>query len=132
MSITIVWDNDDKTILRYDFSEEWKWSDVETVTQISLSFLDTVTESVSIIINLDKNNRTPSGGLTYAKELFAPSHTNYSGNAVVIGDDKVLQTLVSILTKAYPNTMEQITIRFVDTLDDARTILNPYETPNPD
>ena len=61
MGLTPAWYGQTGTILQISSSEAWDWSDVHSAVTDCLLLMDSVSQPVDLIINLDGNNQLPPG-----------------------------------------------------------------------
>jgi hypothetical protein len=67
--IQVLWDNDEKTIIRWDFKGAWTWEDWYTSVNHALELRATVIEHpiVPAIFNLKSSGTVPMGALPHAR-----------------------------------------------------------------
>jgi hypothetical protein len=67
--IQVVWDNDEKTILRWDFQGVWTWEDGHEATHLALEMRASIIEypCVPSILNLERSANVPIGALPHAR-----------------------------------------------------------------
>ncbi len=123
MSIKVIWDNEEKTILRYAFEGAWKWTDFQVATKDAAALLDAVDHPVGVIIDLQSSNTVPDQPLANIKHAFAnPRHHNV-GLTVVVGANAFFSALASSAQRIYRSVSGNYDYRLVKTLDEARRIL---------
>lgn len=117
MSIEIVWDNDEQTIIRVTFPEEWTWDEWLEIDVITAPMLDSVQHKVCFLADLRQAKRVPSGlQLKVAREILEFRHEN-SDMLVIFGMNKSIDTLLKVVLMALSRLRTHIEI--VDTLDEA-------------
>jgi hypothetical protein len=123
MGINVQWDNDDHTLVRWDFVGEWNWDDFLAAQKASNDFINSVTHTVDIIVDVSKSQHLPPGAIgrfrTYRRD--DPENT---GRAVVVGASIYIRTMVDIFRGMFPNTGGNFT--FANSLDEARSALTNH------
>lgn len=71
MNISIAWDNDEHTIIRYVFSKGWNWEELHEIFQETNRMMDTVDHRVCDI--MDFTNAS----------IFVPPHAIYQGRHIL-------------------------------------------------
>lgn len=117
MNIHVEWDNDEKTIMRYDFGENWTWDDFRNANDISDRMFAEVEHTVDLIANLEGATAPPLGALSHLK--YAKQAMPENGGAVfVVGGGLMISTLVSAFSRVFKAIITDVTM--ADSMDDAR------------
>jgi len=66
MPITVVWDNEAKTIIRWDYVGKWKWSEATYGFEDTIRMMHEVQHPVSLIHDLTQSAGIPGSALTNA------------------------------------------------------------------
>jgi hypothetical protein len=125
MPVTPQWDNDDKTIIRYDLTGRWTWDEFFAAFDEGTTMLDTVQHTIHFIVNpLDLMSRgyLPPGALQNTLALYRRSKAN-AGSTVIVGGSTFFRSLYGIGQRIYPRIAAHS--RFADSLDQARILLSP-------
>lgn len=124
MGITIAWDNEDRTILRFVFDKRWTWDDVANAKRESDAALDSVPHlAVAIIYDAPPDVRLPPDMLTNARRVLSSNHPK----AVLL-----VFVLTNTMARIMINTLARISgsvgarIRVVDSVDEARQLIIKY------
>ena len=128
MSIQVVWDNDEKTIIRYTYQGQWTWDELAAVLEEAYALLDTVDHPVDFIIDLRQSVLLPKDALRHGERVAQAVHPN-EGRSVVVGANMLVSRLADVFYKIYRRTSKQF--RFVATLDEAYALLS-NDTANSD
>ena len=128
MGIEVVWDNEEKTIIRYDYGSAWTWEDYWAASQSAREMLKTVAYEVDIIANFEAGMRPPLSAISHFKQSLDTTPENL-GVVVVAGRDDLLKALVSIFNKIYDQF--RLTVLIASSLDEARAILAERRARNP-
>ena len=122
------WYNDDKTVIRYAARDNWTWKDYHSVVRASLYAVQSQPGPVHTLIDFSTGHRDkfPGGLAAHARTFGKQLTPNLSGDAVVIGvPPDALAKLGLTETRELPTA--DGTAHFVDTEDDAQTILETLE-----
>ncbi len=119
MNIELVWDNDQKTILRYIYGKSWTWADFNSAAKLAYDMLDTVDQKVSVIMDFQNANIIPQGAITQVQRAFStPRHANISTTLIVGSSaNTFLQAIAGVGRKLSRSNDWQLT--FVATLPEA-------------
>ena len=123
MPINIRWDNPSKTIICCEFDPIWTWNDVFAMNRDVEEMMESVEHSVRVVVIMRGKKFPQSGTLTYTKHLFIHDHPNYANHVVFVGGNALIKTFERIIRKAYVQAMNPICSDYVETLDDARHLL---------
>ena len=128
MSITVDWDDNEKSVIRCEFDAIWTWNDVFAMNRTIEALMDTVQHPVNVMIIMRGKNFPQSGTLTYTKHLFVHEHVNYGRQVVFVGGTILIKTFERIIRKAYVKAMSTVHSEYVDTIESARTLLAAHDT----
>ena|SRR6266496_6255993 len=120
MSISVVWDNSDQTILRWDFSGHWDWKAFLTAQQQTIDFMKGVSQTVHVIVDASQSPRLPAGALGYFHN-FRRSETPNTGLVVLVGMNALVKAAVTMFLRIFPSDWG--TVIFARTVQEARTKL---------
>ncbi|MEQ8672125.1 MAG: hypothetical protein RLP44_20975 [Aggregatilineales bacterium] len=120
MSITIEWDNPERTILRYDIRDTWRWQDARDAIDTIFTMMDNAEADVICTIPhfVGKVNLPPDG-LKHFAELTERSHPK-AGLTVIVGANFMMRSVISTVRGMYTMTGRSVDFDYADTLDDAR------------
>ncbi len=105
MSVSVTWDNDQQTILRFQFAECWEWNDFQAAIQDSQVLLATVGHIVDVIADFQDSRLVPTETLARLAYVGGPSPINL-GNIVVVGSQAFSMTTLSLFRTYYRSVAE--------------------------
>jgi hypothetical protein len=134
MGINIAWDNDARTIFRYDFEPEWTWDEFFAAKEQAKPLLDAAPHQFAVLINATQMSHLPPDSLANARHALRSGHPNAFLIVLVIQNAVVRATVITLRDIA---PLAPRTIEITATLDDARALvrerlLTHKTTPNPD
>ncbi len=120
MSITIVWDNPEKTILRYDIRETWTWQEARKAIDMIFTMMDNAeSDIVCTIPNFIGKVKLPPDGMRHFAELTSQSHPK-AGLTVIVGVNFMMKGIINTTKGMYSMTGRSVDFDYADTLDEAR------------
>jgi hypothetical protein len=122
MGITAVWDNDERTVIRYIHEGRWDWSDFYHAIQAANSMMDQVSHKVGLIIDVEQSSVVPSGAISRISGLRGKVHRN-TGMTALVGANMFVRLLYDLFQKVYGMTTDFV---MVSTLDEAREVLSRW------
>jgi hypothetical protein len=125
MPVLISWDDEAKTILRYEYDGKWTWDEVDAATDQVVSFMRETTNAVSIIHDMTNSPGLPSGALTNAFRFTRDLPDNWD-ISVVIGTGTFTEALLNIFSRVYKKLGEHY--KTATTLEEARAIIAAQKT----
>ena len=124
MSIRVIWDNDDKTILRYVYEGRWDQADFGKAYAEAKKMLDTVNYTVGVIIDVQNSHLIPDGIISRSRNLVTTPSRN-EGTSVIVGANAFIRSLVDTFSKVWRHgPLEHRQIIFATTLEEARKVLS--------
>lgn len=128
MSISVTWDNQAKTIIRYDFAGKWNWYGYEMAVGEAFGMMESVSHPVDFIFNMQNSQPLPEGATFYLKRTLELSP---SGQSVIViaHADKSAQATVSLFRRIYKKMEKRLLI--APSVDKARTVLTEPAAPTP-
>ncbi len=125
MSISVIWDNEEQTIIRYVMDGPWTWSELYEALGQGHRLLDTVDHTVHCIIDMQKTRLIPNNPLLHGKRMSAGKHPR-AGKIVFVDAHAFMQALIGVFRKIYPALLRDIL--FAETMEEARALLASVET----
>ncbi|MDX2077543.1 MAG: hypothetical protein SFZ02_14030 [bacterium] len=123
MAIEVVWDDEEKTIVRQTYGNEISIEDYYAGVKKRLELISSVTYPVDLIIDVSKGNPNIKGLLTASR--YANKHIPPNQRLVVIaGANLFVKSLVGVLKKILPKISD--TIHFVNTAEEAYHMIAEY------
>jgi hypothetical protein len=117
MPIEVVWDNDEKTIIRYVFGNHWTVQEYFDAYPVAGRMMKgSEAHVIGIIVDDSAEIIPPKGSMTAFKQ------TVRSGRLpiVFVGANLAGKTMMQMLQRAYKSKRQ---LFFVDTCDEARAVL---------
>jgi len=126
VNISVVWDNDEKTILRYVYGKNWNWADFHSAAKEAYQMLDAVDHKVNVIMDFQNAQLIPQGAITNVQRAFSTQRHPNINMTVIVGAsaNNFLQAIAGIgrtLTRSKSNDWQ---LSFVATLPEAYALLN--------
>jgi len=123
MSINVVWDNPEQSIVRFIYNGQWNLDDFYHALQESRDMMDTVNHRVGIIIDVQNSKLVPNGVLSHGKNVSLRKHPNQA-KSIIVGASGFVRTLFDVYKKVYRNSFDESSYAFSSSLDDARGLLS--------
>jgi hypothetical protein len=123
---TLIWDNDDKTILRHCYTANLTAADVIDMACATYDLLMSVPHIVHIIIELPGLTRASQVQIMEAADQLDDCLAPNQGYSVTVGGGLAMAYAVKTMAKVAPRSMERA--HFADTLDEARALIKRLET----
>jgi hypothetical protein len=121
MKVSVSWDNDDKTAIRYDFEQGWTWSDFSAATVDGFALTRSVQHTVDSISYFKPGVELPPNALFQFRKAMANAPKN-RGVTVIVGGSLFIKTLVGAFSRIYPQLGQRLLL--ADSLEQARTLLS--------
>ncbi len=124
MPIQAVWDNEEKTVIRYIIDGHWTWDEMNAAVAVSNAWLDEANRKIDFIHDMRSSEGVPPGALTQLKRYIGKEHPN-TGRSVVVGAKKSVANsfakgLLDMVHKLYKRDWGFV---FADSLEEARALL---------
>jgi hypothetical protein len=120
MPISVSWDNDDKTTIRYDFNGQWTWDEFRVSSENAFAMTRSVSHTVDSISNFDPTTTLPPNALFQFRRAMTTAPKN-RGVTVIVGGALFVRTMVGVFGKLNRQLGERLLL--ADTLDQARARL---------
>lgn len=122
MNIDANWDNETKTIIRYQYRNGWNWDDYFAAIKAAADLLDTVDHKVDIIMDFHSANLLPQGAVTQVQRAFShPRHPNI-GLTIFVGANAFIRAIENLGRRLAPSAASKWDLTFAATLEDAYRI----------
>jgi hypothetical protein len=119
MPIHIAWDDADRTILRWDFEQDWDWDELRSAVAATELMITQVPHRVNIIHNALSTPNVPRPTQRHKQHpLDLPSRV---GVIVLVGDNPVLSALVTIFMRVFHTLNSRLAT--ASSLEEARLII---------
>ncbi len=120
MAIQVIWDNTERTVLRYDFDVSWTWQELYDAVDIANRMMDSVPHGVGSIFNIQRGTTVPNHLLTHTKNLMTRRHPRSVVIAAII-QGIYLRSLLHVVTMVSGEVAELFIP--VASLDEARSTI---------
>lgn len=108
MPIEVVWDDDNRTVLRLDFEGSWAWKDYDHAVEEAYRLVREVTNLVDVMLNLIHSDPVPPlKSLKSFQRTLSLKPANVHTFIAVSSDTFACGLCVSFLKALAANTMEQ-------------------------
>ena len=121
MTITVQWDNDDKTVIRYDFTGYWNWAEFREKAQLAFVMTRSVAHQVDTISNFLPDTHIPKDAFIHFRRVMMDAPPNRGVN-VIVGASQFIHVLVTIFSRIYTQLGKRLLL--ANSLEDARHILD--------
>ncbi len=120
MGIVVTWDNQEKSILREDLTTPWTWTEYDEATDQLASLIQSMSYRVDVIFNRNYA-ATPHGDPFAHYRRIAEQLPANTGLVLVVGATNATRAAANFFLPLFPQLAARLA--FVDTLEEARTIL---------
>lgn len=121
MPVNMLWDDAEKSILRFEYQGKWTWEEVNNMMAQANVELTAVPHRVDTIHDFTSSSSgLPSNVLSHASSLSRQIPAQ-AGMSVVVGSSALINTLLSIFTKVYPQFASRY--KSASTLDAAYALI---------
>src|SRR5512145_2896547 len=84
MAAESVWDNSQKTVIRYVLDGDWSWHQFQNVLHVSRQEIRLLPHWVDVIVDMSTSNKLPPDTLANLRTV-ATHRTSNSGMIVIVG-----------------------------------------------
>lgn len=133
MPVTVSWDDETQSIIRWDYGGDWTWADTTEAAEITRQLLDAAANPpvAAILLNLEGMQTIPRDSLRNMRTLF---HVLRPDDIIVLcGDSVAVNVMIAFLRSIYRSTADQLLT--APTLADGRRLaferLNGYSPDSP-
>ena len=127
MGIRVVWDNEQKTIIRHIYEGKWTVEEYYTLIDENYRQIDSVNHQVDIINDLRKMTGVPSNMTAAIRYAARHAHKN-EGINVMVGSPTYIKILVDAINKAVGEHTEVI---YTNAIEDAYAIIARHRQNDP-
>ncbi len=121
MHIDVAWDNPEKTVVRWLFSNTWTLAEFQSAAEESRRLVQSVPHAVDLICDLDGTSYLPDGFLP----LFVATLESSSPNRdliVAVGANRQVEAGIKAFNQVYGPYM-RLTVLLATTIDEARAVI---------
>jgi hypothetical protein len=120
MGITVQWDNEEKTVIRYDFRGYWDWAEFREKAEEAFAMTRSVSYKVDTISNFTHGTSIPRDAMFQFQRIMTNAPENRGVNCI-IGISQFIRILVTVFSRINTQLGERLII--ADSLEHARSIL---------
>ncbi len=121
MPINVVWDDVQKTIIRWDFSDPWNWDEFRTAFEKSVEMNDDTGRRVDVIPYVgDSRIPVPTGAMGEFTRIARETPAN-TGLVVITGGTRFANAVISVFSRIYGQLAANW--RMADSLEKARGMI---------
>ena len=120
MKINVTWDNEEKTVVRYDYGKGWTWNDFWAASETSNQMLATVDHTVDFLTSF-VDGTPPSLGAFGQFKRAQDTFPENGGVVIIVGGGALISGLVTTFSKVYRKFSDNLLV--AKTVDEARVIL---------
>jgi hypothetical protein len=124
MPITVEWDDEAQTVVRWDFVGRWNFDDVKAGLETSITLRKSIEGKSSVILNFERSESLPMGAVTEMMKSMAQMPDKRE-MVVIAGSGALLKNLVGIYLKVRRGQNDKIGL--VDTLEQARAYIAQHK-----
>lgn len=125
MTISVIWDNPEKTTIRFIFEGKWKLDDLYPVLDEHSTMMSSIDHIVDAIVDMRASPVIPSNVLSIRSRQERKRPQN-NGISVVVGGGAFVKTIALMYQKLVSTNMS---MNFADTLEEAREIIEKNRNP---
>jgi hypothetical protein len=120
MTIKAIWDNNEKTIVRYIFEAGWTWEEFFAAKKQANEMMDTVSHKLGVILHLPTENAVPPDVLANARSGLLSRHAN-TVMIIFVSTQPFVSTMIETLVTLSP--LADTGLATTLTLDEARVLI---------
>jgi hypothetical protein len=120
MPITVVWDNDQKTILHYTYTGKWTWAEYEAVVDQAAQLVKDIDYQIDVIADFSETSLLPDQAIHGFKKSLDTRPINF-GVAVLVTQRIFITRLVDAFSRLYRKIGQKLVI--APSVSEARAIL---------
>lgn len=131
MAIELFWDDDAQTTLLLEFNGRWTWDELYRTLAAIKKITDTADHEIAALVDVSRGlyispaEIFSAKGLENARALLTLGRDG-TGPVVIVGASPLIRNIYDAFHRLDPKALGSV--RFADTLDDARLML---KTPSP-
>lgn len=118
-TVSVFWDNPEKTIEIYNFAAAWTWKDFYAAKEKGDAMLDSVTHEAIVIFSGPTGIRLPESFMTNVMNINRSRHPR-ARLAIVVVNNTFVRVMFNTFTRMYSREVQKVA--FVNSLEEARRI----------
>lgn len=122
MPIHVMWDNPERTILRFEYGGKWTWDEFHQAIREGNTMTNEALYRVVSIVDMRGGPDVPPNALVHLKWVMEQlgDYPNNSGVTIFLSAETMGKSLLAMLKQVYPMLAAQMAFIHVDTLEAAR------------
>lgn len=118
-----MWDNAEKTIVRFDYSPKWTWDEFYLAVQEANKMMDSVDKTCVSIVDMSRTSFLPPGASIHIRNIIRQSMShNNSGVVVFLNADTIVKMMIDGLRQNYPDIKDFSNFIYSKNLEEARQL----------
>jgi hypothetical protein len=127
MTVTVAWDDEAKTILRYEFTDPWTWDEFFAVLDADDDLIGSVEHTVHVIFDATGMRFVPPNPVAQFKNVASLINPRL-GILVIVGNNLWFQKVGEIFHVLYGRRVQGISkVLSTQTLDEARALIAEHQ-----
>lgn len=123
MSISVTWDNEEKTIVRFIYKGKWTWDEFYNSIQQGNAMMQTVPYPVVSIVDMTATRYIPPNAFSHMKRVIEMSQKQNNSNiSVFLKSEEMVKVMLKVLHQIYPEVEDMATFHHEQSLDEARRL----------
>ncbi len=123
MPVHVSWDNEDKTIIHYQFDQDWTWDEFFPAQARAQELISTVPHKVGVILETHHNGAIPHNLLGNFRNGLRTKHPN-TVIVVIVVTRPFIRTMIATVRALSP--LAHVHIEMAYTLEEARPMILDY------
>lgn len=124
MSISVMWENNERTILRYRFNGKWTWEEFYAAIERGQALQDEVTQPVDVLLDMLESPVVPGGAIRHFRPIGKIAHPN-TEMRIVVSSSGIIAGLYAVFIRMIGSAARSY--RIVRTLDEAHTLITDLQ-----
>jgi hypothetical protein len=121
MTVSVEWDNEEKTIVRFTYTGKWTWDEFYIHVKQANELMDTVAYRCVSIVDMSKSKHLPPGAAVHIRNIIRQSMShNNSGITVFINADTIVKMFIEALRQNYPDIKDFSNFLYAKSMEEAR------------
>ncbi len=116
MPINIVWEDDEKTIIRISVSGKWTLKEFNDCFDVLVKLYSSTSNKVDMIVDARKNQTNMLNAISSLGRMDRSTHPNHR-SITIVGSNPILRVVGNISQRVAPHISRNL--GFVDTIEEA-------------
>jgi hypothetical protein len=101
MPVSIRWEDDDKTVMRYTIQGRWTWEELYPCFEEGIEMAKSVSHRFDVIIDFSQTSHLPGNAITHLRGI-AERQVGNMGVGIFVTSSRVLLAIFQVAVKVYP------------------------------